>query len=198
MKKYNYQNILKEVKRIVLQANNAKANKYGPTVWPYHLEIVAFYSLKLAKKLKADAEVLELAAYLHDYASLINFKNAERHHIIGAQEAKKILTNLGLPKEKIMAVSQCILNHRGSVILKKETTEEKILASADAMSHFSCIPDMLFLAYNIHKLETYEGAVWLKNKLERGWNKIMPEGQKIIKSKKDLFYKVLDQVLKIE
>jgi|WetSurMetagenome_2_1015567.scaffolds.fasta_scaffold00657_7 putative nucleotidyltransferase with HDIG domain len=193
---YNYQKILKQVKKIVLTANNSRANKYGPTVWTYHLEFVASYSLKLAKKLKADKEIVELAAYLHDYASLINFKNAKNHHVVGAEEAKKILTKLGLPEEKITAVAYCILNHRGSVSLIKKTKEEKIIASADAMSHFSCAPDMFLLAYKIHKFETYEGAVWLKNKLKRSWNKIIPEGQKMIKNKKNLFYKVLDQVLK--
>lgn len=196
MREYNYPKILTAVKELVLKANNAETNKYGPTVWIYHLQLVAAHALELGEQLKADKEVLELAAYLHDYASLIDFKNAENHHVVGAREAKKILSELALPEEKIIAVANCILKHRGSVPGIKETLEEKILASADAMSHFSCIPDMFFLVYGVHKMKTYEGALWLKNKLERSWEKIMPEGKEIVKEKRKIFYDILDQVLK--
>ena len=195
-KNYNYSQIIRAVKKAVKAANDAPSNKYGPSVWRYHLEVVAAYSLKLAKKLKADLEVVELAAYLHDYAALLKGSNDKNHHILGAREAKKMLLALGYPEDKVQVVAECILCHRGSVKLARPTIEAKILASADAMSHFRYIPDMFYLAYNRHGFETDEGAAWLKGKLERSWAKIIPEGRKLIKKDKDLFFEILNQILK--
>jgi putative nucleotidyltransferase with HDIG domain len=194
--KRNYENILKIVKAAVKAANDSPANKYGPSVWKYHLEVVAAYALKLAKKLGADREVVELAAYLHDYAALLSSKNDKNHHVLGAKEARKMLLALGYSKEKTEMVAECVLCHRGSVPLKRRTAEARIIASADAMSHFRYLPDMFYLAYNRHGLETDEGAAWLWGKLNRSWAKIMPEGRKIIKKDRDLFLKILGQVLK--
>jgi hypothetical protein len=195
--KYNYAKIIQEVKRLVKAANDSPRNKYSASVWKYHLELVAKYSLALAKKLKADVEVAELSAYLHDYASLLNIKNAPQHHAVGAKLAGKILSQLGLPEKKIQAVKNCILAHRGSVPMAKRTLEAKILASADAMSHFYYIPDMFYLAYGVHKLNSEAGAAWLKAKLQRSWSKIvLPEGRAMIKQDRKLFLEVLDQALK--
>ncbi|MDD4901950.1 MAG: HD domain-containing protein [Patescibacteria group bacterium] len=195
--KYNYAKIIQEVKRLVKAANDSPRNKYSASVWKYHLELVAKYGLALAKKLKADAEVVELAAYLHDYASLLNVKNAAQHHLAGANLAGNILRDLGLPEAKIRAVKKCIFSHRGSVKIRKQTLEAKIIASADAMSHFYYLPDMFYLAYGVHKFKTDEGAAWLKAKLQRSWDKIvLPEARVMIRKDRKLFFEVLDQVLK--
>jgi uncharacterized protein len=195
--KYNYQTIIKTVKKLVKAANDSPRNKYSSSVWKYHLELVAKHGLALAKKLKADVEVVELSAYLHDYASLLDVKNAKQHHLIGARMAGEILTKLGLPEEKIAAVKNCILTHRGSVPMAKRTLEAKILASSDAMSHFYYIPDMFYLAYGVHQLNSDEGAAWLKAKLRRSWKKIvLPAGRKMIARDRKFFLEVLDQVSK--
>lgn len=191
-----YRETLSAVKRIVKAANDSKDNKYGPSVWRYHLEVVADYALKLAKILKADKEVVELAAYLHDYAALLKGDNDKQHHVLGAKEAERILSSLGFSAYKTQLVVECILCHRGSVPLKRKTLEAKIIASADAMSHFRYMPDMFNLAYNRHGLGTDEGAAWLRAKLERSWAKIMPVGRDMIKKDKQLFFSLLDQVLK--
>jgi predicted metal-dependent HD superfamily phosphohydrolase len=194
--KYDYQAIIAAVKKMVKAANDSPRNKYGASVWKYHLELVAKYGLALARRLKADKEVVELAAYLHDYASLLDVKNAEQHHIIGAAMAGRILTKLGLPPDKTEAVKDCILAHRGSVKMRKRTIEAKILASADAMSHFYYIPDMFYLAYGVHKLGSDQGAAWLKAKLQRSWDKILlPEARAMIKNDRKLFLAVLNQVI---
>jgi putative nucleotidyltransferase with HDIG domain len=194
--RHKYSTTIKAVKKLVKSANDSTNNKYGNTVWKYHLELVAKYGLALAKKLKADAEVVELAAYLHDYASLLDINNAARHHLVGAELAEKILADLKLPREKINAVKECILAHRGSVQRKKRTLEAKILASADAMSHFYYIPDMFYLTYGVHRLKSDEGAVWLKAKLQRSWHKIvLPEGREMIKKDRKLFLEILGQIM---
>ena len=196
IKKYNYKRIISIVKVIVKEANDSPRNKYGKTVWKYHLETVAKHALTLGKKLGADLEVVELAAYLHDLASLVDETKIAKHHLHGAKMAEEILRELGLPEEKIKAVKACIFSHRGSLKITRKTLEEKIIASADAMSHFSYLPDMFFLAYGVHKFQTEEGAAWLKEKLERSWKKILlPLGRKLVADKRKIFLEILNQVL---
>jgi len=196
MEKYNYKKIISEVKRIVKEANDSPQNKFGSSVWEYHLESVAKYALILGKKLGADLEVVELASYLHDYSSLVNIKNAKEHHLHSARMAEEILKLTTFPKEKIEKVKACILAHRGSVKMPKKTLEEKIVASADAMAHFNYIPDMFFLVYGINKFKTKEGAFWLKAKLGRSWKKILlPLGRELITDKRKVFLEILNQVL---
>ncbi|HTW96424.1 MAG TPA: HD domain-containing protein [Candidatus Methylomirabilis sp.] len=195
--KHNSVAIIAAVKKLVKTVNDSPRNKFGRSVWKYHLELVAHYAVILARKLGADAEVVILAAYLHDYASLLDARHAAQHHLLGAKLAGEVLSKLGLPKQKIKAVQDCIFSHRGSVKEKKRTLEQKIVASADAMSHFYYLPDMFFLAYGVHKLETEAGAAWLKAKLQRSWNKIvLPEARKMIAADRKLFLRVLNQVLK--
>jgi len=192
----NYKKIKKEIIEIIKKANYSSENKYKDTFWQFHILAVVRHSLTLGKKLGADLEVLELSALLHDIAAVSDWKYIKLHHLHGAKMAKQILSNLKVPKGKIVKIEACILNHRGSVHGERKSLEEKILASADAMSHFTELADMMYLVYGIHKLKTKPGAVWLKNKLERSWKKIMPEGRKLIKDDYKIAFKVLNIAIK--
>ena len=196
MKKYNYNKIKREVERIVKQANDNRKNQFTDTVWQYHIQPVVKHSLILGKKLKADMEILELSALLHDYASLVDKKLYKEHHLHGARLAGEILSNLNYPEEKIKHIKDCILSHRGSLNIKKKTIEAKILASADAMAHITELVDMFYLTFGVYSLKTTAGAKWLKGKLIRDWQKIMPEGKKIIKEEYNSAIKLLDKAIK--
>lgn len=192
MKEYNYKKIRDEVKKIVKAACYSPSNKYKETAWSHHILPVVKHSLTLGKKLKADLEILELSAYLHDYASIYNFDYASEHHIYSAKLGGEILNNLKFPEDKIKRVKQCILSHRGSKPRDKKFLEDKILASADAMSHFTELADMMYLTYGVHKYHTVEGAIWLKAKLLRSWEKIIPAGRKIVSNEYKIAIKILD------
>jgi uncharacterized protein len=69
----NFQKIRGEVYNLVKEAAYSPKNKFTSTAWDYHIIPVVRHSLVLGKKLKADLEVLELAALLHDYACFVNF-----------------------------------------------------------------------------------------------------------------------------
>lgn len=198
VKKYNYKKIRDEVKKIVKDACYSANNNFSYTVWQHHVIPVAKHSLRLGKILKADLEVLEMAAYLHDYSGIFNFKFYKKHHLHSARLAGKILNDLEFPLEKIDLVKKCIVNHRGSVKMNRKGLEEKILASADAMSHFTELVDMFYLAFGIHKYKTEEGAKWLEEKLERSWKKIMPAGRKIIKSEREIAKKIISKAISCE
>ena len=184
-----------QARKIVKHACYSPKNKYGKSTWDYHISPAVKYSLILGKKLKADLEVLELSALFHDYACLISSKLYPKHHIHSAKLAEEILTKLNLPPDKIKRVKECILCHRASIKLGKKSIEAKILASADAMSHITELVDMFFLTFNIHGFNSHEGAKWLKAKLIRSWNKIMPQGKNLVRDDYKLALKILNKAI---
>ena len=136
-------------------------------------------------------------ALLHDYAIVLNYKFSEEHHIHGARLVGEILSDLNYPKEKINHIKECILNHRGSSRERNhKSLESKILTSTDAMSHLSELADIFYLGYGVHKFKTKEGAIWIKNKLQRSWNKIIPEGKEIVKEEYEMAMKILNRAIK--
>ncbi|MDD5290930.1 MAG: HD domain-containing protein [Patescibacteria group bacterium] len=195
MKNYNYKKIRQKVKKLVKDACYSAHNHFSYTDWPYHILPVVDHSLYLGRKLKADLEVLELAAYLHDYAGILDYRLYKKHHLHGARLAGKILAELGFSKEKIKKVQECIISHRGSIRLEHKSKEARILASADAMSHITEFFDMCYLTFNIHKYETLEGAKWLKAKLERSWRKTMPAGKKLIEADYEQGLKIINKAI---
>ncbi len=161
-----------------------------------HVNPVINWSRKLGKKLKADLEILELAAIFHDYASILDRKNDENHHFLSASLAEDFLKRYNFPEGKIRHVQACIRNHRGSKKRNHRSIESEILASADAMSHFSELASMFFLAFHVKEKDTKEGSIWLKGKLHRSWKKIMPEGKKMVKKEHDMAMEILNQAIK--
>ena len=109
--------------------------------------------------------------------------------------AKEILENENFEKEKNKKIEEAIISHRGSIKTKRNSLEAQILASADAMSHITELADMFYLVYGVHKFKTKEGAEWLMAKLERSWNKIIPEGKKMVMDDYNIAIKVLKRVV---
>ncbi|HRY60147.1 MAG TPA: HD domain-containing protein [Patescibacteria group bacterium] len=176
---------LEQIRKIVKEASEKSDNYFGATAYSYHIVPVVKYSLLLAEKLKANKEIIELSALLHDYSCLVNKDFYDEHHIHSSRLAEEILKKFGYPKEIIDKVKYCIFTHRASKEIKRESLEAKIVASADAMSHFSDVNSLFYLAFIIHKLDIEKGTKFVLNKLENSWKKVMPEGREIIKEKHD-------------
>ena len=156
--------------------------------------LVVEYGKLLAERLKADLEIVEIAALLHDYASIKEESLTLTHHLHSAQEADKILRSLGYPDDKIAAVKECIVSHRGSIDIEKQTVEAVCLASADAIAHIDQIPSLFYLVFVQHQMDIDEGTSWIKAKLEQSWNKLCPEGKEMIKDKYEAAKKIVQQV----
>ncbi|MBU4086501.1 MAG: HD domain-containing protein, partial [Nanoarchaeota archaeon] len=75
--------------------------KYEEGDFKYHISAVVKNAMLLANKLKADKDVVEMAAYLHDMARSLNrddvkeFVNENEHHIEGAKQSEIFLKELG-------------------------------------------------------------------------------------------------------
>lgn len=172
--------IIQAIADLVEDACKSDSNIFGYGIWSHHIIYVVKYAKLLAEKLSADMEVVEIAALLHDYAGIKDSSMAEEHHIHGAIEAERILSQFGYPGEKIEKVKECILSHRGSVPLERITPEAECIASADAMSHIFQVPSLLYFAYVRQSMSIDEGKRWVLNKIDRSMKKLCPEARKIV------------------
>lgn len=177
---------------LVEAACKQPTNTYGYGIWSHHVVYVVKYAKLLAYHLGADQEAVEIAAILHDYASIKNKDFAEEHHTIGAQLAGDILTEHGYPMDKIALVQDCIICHRGSKPREKTTPEAQCIASADGMAHIDQVASLLYSAYKEQNMGIEAGRLWVKSKLERTWNKLCPEAQALIKEKYQAAMSVLE------
>lgn len=139
-----------------------------------HFKKVVKYSKQLAEKRNADKEIAEIVAWLHDIGSIQG--KYEEHHKVSSEVSVKLLKEWNYPEEKINQVVHCIYSHRGSLDIKKETNEAKILADADALAHFDEIEDLLFKVFDNKKSEVLA-------KLERSYNKLSDDAKPLVKNK---------------
>jgi len=175
--------MIKEIEKIVENACKQKTNYFSYRIWPHHIIYVVRYAKLMAKKLGANEEIVEVAALLHDYAGIKDYKLYEDHHLHGAKLAEQILKKFDYPQNKIEQVKHCILCHRGSKPGEKLTKEALCVADADSMAHFDATSSLFWLAFSRHKMNVDEANNWLRQKLERSWNKLSPQAKEIVKDK---------------
>lgn len=176
------EDIILYIKDEIKQKCKSSDNFFGEGIY-YHIEAVVKNAQFLAEKYEGDVEIVTIAAWLHDIASITDYKYYKDHHIHGAEIAKKILLDFKYDDKKIILVQNCILNHRGSVIKQKNSIEELIISDADAISHLDTVPQLLYLAYVKRNLSINEGIDFVKNKLERSYNKLSLESKKLYEGK---------------
>ena len=175
--------MITEIAEIVEEACASETNVFGYGIWTHHVTQVAKNGKCLAKLFDADPEIVEIAALLHDYASIKDQALYQDHHVHGPMEAEKLLRRFGYPQERIEAVKECIAAHRGSVSRDRRNPEAECLANADAMAHIEQVPFLLELAFAQHGMGIDEGTRWVRAKLERSWNKLSPQVQEMMQEK---------------
>lgn len=177
-------NIINLLEKHVKVTCQSEKNFFGMGGY-YHIKAVVKNAIILAEKYGADVEVVTIAAWLHDIASVTDYNLYEDHHIHGVRIATDILNDLNYPMEKVEMVQKCILNHRGSKLLEKNSKEEICVADADAISHFDNIPSLFHLAYVVRKYSIEEGSEFVRNKLIRSYNKLSEESKEMYREKYD-------------
>ena len=115
--------------------NECQENEELKWVWDSHLAVVERLTRELAIEQEADMELTMLGAYLHDIGR-IKGGSDQGHDIAGVPIAEEIMRELGYDDQSIELVRGIILAHPCRDI-KPNTLVEKIVATADAMSHFS-------------------------------------------------------------
>ena len=170
------ENIINEIYNEVKNRCMLPTNAYGIGAWDHHIELVYQIAIETYNEYGADYEIVALAALLHDIASVTNKDFTEKHHIIGAEIAENLLKKYNLDSQKIEHIKKCILNHRGSIVMKKTTPEEICIADSDAMAHFYSIPSLLRMVYVEKGMSIDDGADFVLQKLERSYNKLSERG----------------------
>jgi putative nucleotidyltransferase with HDIG domain len=136
--------------------------------WRYHLLPVAKNARLLAKKLGANEELVETAAFMHDMGR-IRFGESD-HASTGSAEAAKILKGMGCSQEALDEITGCIETHHGPPLVPK-TLSAKVLANAHAMAPFDVMPAVLYSM--IMQEHDFERAVEkAHSKIESEWEKI--------------------------
>jgi len=184
--------IILKIEDIMEQQCKKESNVFGYGIWTHHIKVVVKFGKLLACRLGADKEIVEIAALLHDYAGIKDYKLFEQHHLFSAYEAENILKNMNYPEEKIIKIKECIISHRGSIEIEKKTKESICVASADAMAHIDQVPSLLHMVYVNKKMNIDEGMEWVNKKISRSWNKLSPEAKEIIKHKYESARSILE------
>lgn len=156
----------------------------------HHANFVAAVATQRTMQLGGNPNVAYLAGWLHDVGAAI--KGPEDHHKTGAKIAGKMLREFGYPKSVIKPVQYCILVHRGSIEGERETIEAKCVASADGVAHLYQIPALFSIAYLKLGLSSLEAAEWVRGKLKRSWNKLLPVNQENMRKKYEAAMELLE------
>lgn len=110
--------------------------------WIHTMEVRAI-AQNLAKKERADKEIVDIAVLFHDIGKPVS---EQKHHVIGARVAKSFLKNLGVEKSFIEKVVSCVRTHgvpwenlkkRAANFKMPKTPEEKVLFDADMIQQLS-------------------------------------------------------------
>lgn len=114
-----------------------------------HIERVYRMARKLARAEKADLEIVEAAALLHDaQGSAPDGSERPNHHILSAEFAAQILKQENWEEDRIKAVQHCIRAHRfrhnGD---EPMTLEAKIIFDADKLDVLGAIGAARTLGY---------------------------------------------------
>jgi uncharacterized protein len=118
------QSLIEELERVVKD----KMSPLEGTAHSYeHVDRVVKIAVLLAKKEKADRELVQVAAILHDVGRGIG----QPHNETGAKLASEILNNLQYPPEKTKKVARIVLLHDIGSESKLRSLEEKIVWDAD-------------------------------------------------------------------
>lgn len=92
-----------------------------------HAKRVMKIAVYLALEEKADIEIVQVGAILHD----IGWSLGQPHNETGAKLAGEILNQVGYPRDRSARVVKIILRHPFELRDKLETLEEKIVWDAD-------------------------------------------------------------------
>ena len=185
--------VTEKIKEELLKRCNIYKEKYGYDFWNDHIKYVVKNSVELAKKYNADIEIVELGALLHDIAMPSEIGPREEHNVYGAQIADELLSKLNYSEDRKERVKECVLRHRGSKDLPRNTIEEQCVADADVIAHFDCIPSVFHLAFgkNDMDMSIKDGTEFVKKKLERDFSKLSDRTREELRARYDTIMKVL-------
>ncbi len=145
-----------------------------------HIVVVAEFGAKLAKILNADFQVVQLAAYLHDFSSVHNFELLNEHRVKEAKVADELLQQFNYSENIINQVKDTILKHSKPQNKKQLTAEAICLFNADAMSQLAKPLFWLYFGYTIKK-RSYKECIEIYTKwMEDNWKNMIEPAREMM------------------
>jgi putative nucleotidyltransferase with HDIG domain len=155
--------MLEEIKQRVKKECSNPDFKHHKWFWDYHIIPMKNIALTLAKDYDIDSEVIELIAYLHDIAKI---RGMDNHAPEGAKIASEWIKEH--PQKDLIV--ECIEKHNKP--FEEDSDPVKLIASADAVSHFLSPFFEIFFWENPDK-EIKDILVGNLRKAEKDWNRIL-------------------------
>ena len=191
-----FQKIIKDTQKYII--TYAKKNGWM-LFYRMHQKEMVDCAKKLLKVYKADEKLVVVACWLHDvtkYQAKNNKKSISKfhktHHLDGYEFTKKFLKKYEISEKEIEAIAQCVLRHRNSPPYQAKKIEEKIIATADVMSHFV---SLFYLTYfKFYPNDTMEKMTENQiRKLDRDWRdlQLLPKAKKMVERE----YKVIRKLI---
>jgi len=135
----------------------------------FHIWRTVYYAVLLAKHYKADVEEAIAGALLHDIDGIV--AGTKNDFVAGQKIAKSILKTNGYSDAFIEKIQGVILTHSSGSTIKPRTKLEKIVANADALSHFEMLP-LYFHAQGAKQIMFSEALKEVRAKLDRSEAKL--------------------------
>jgi uncharacterized protein len=168
------------IREHVLIACQSDENAFGPAFFEQHLLVVREYGLKLAAVFSADAEIVELAAYMHDLAAIGDITLIPKHHLLGADVARELLAEIHYPADRIERVARCIAAHSAPVQIGAGAAEEVCVSNADAMSQIVRPVYWLNYVFGVRRFDFEAGRGWYRQRLDSNWSQLIPQARAMI------------------
>jgi uncharacterized protein len=153
---------------------------FGPAFFEEHLAVVARYGERLARELGADAEIVELAAWLHDLAAVRDPAALPEHARLSAALARELLPAYGFSGGTIDRVARAIASHSSPLALGSGTLEEVCLSQADAVAQIVRPAWWFYFAFTVRKCGFDEGRRWLLGLWESRWNSLIGPARALV------------------
>ncbi len=139
-----------------------------------HIKIVAEWVEKISKDHEFDTQAVLAAAYLHDLAYSFTSKNDPELDEKSETKAREVLKEANYSNDEIIFIVDKIIHGHGMHDGQKpELIEAQVLATADALAHFTS-DFYLVNCWNHYLFENKslnDYKVWVLEKIERDMNK---------------------------
>lgn len=153
----------------------------GREFYENHIILVAHYGLKLAMATGADPEIVELAAYLHDFSYVMDHTDFIHHETKGMALAEKLLRQFNYSADKLEKVKLCILNHSTISRACSSSPEESCIANADVMSLIAR-PDYWIKSSPLTR-QMQDNSRWYFEQIEKSWPYMMDSARAVVEDK---------------
>lgn len=168
------------VREYVRQACQRNENIFGPSFFEEHLSVVAGCAARLAKRLEADSEVVDLAAYLHDFSAVRDPGTLPVHAEVSADLAKQLLIERGYSPNTVAGVAEAIALHSTPLQIGEASTEAVCLSNADAAGRILRPAYWLYFAFRVRNQGFDEGRRWLRTLLETQWHALIEPAKELV------------------